>query len=503
VNESIHLSLISHTNVGKTTLARTLLRREVGEVFDQSHVTDLAEEFTLIETETAALKLWDTPGFGDSFRLWRRLQKADTAVLGFLNNVWDRFADRPFWCCQQAILNVRHHADVVLYLANAAEDPSEAAYVKPELEILAWLKKPIVVLLNQLGPPRGKEAEQADLDRWREHFSQLGVSCQVMAFDAFARCWVQENVLWSTVRSTLAENRQPAMDSCLEQWRRRDVDIFRRSLGRMAAALAELIRDKEELPPQSLAEKIFSPVMDSLKVPQKDAMTRLGERMMEQLAEAVTDVIRIHELSGESARQIEERFEDDFAVRQPANQGVAGTISGFLAGALTGLAADFTAGGLTFGGGAVIGGILGATGGVLAAQSYNFISGRNEAHVSWSPQFLRGVAESLILRYLAVAHFGRGRGEWRDAEHPKHWVDEVKSVLASFEKLLEFEFREIRKSGPGEAAELPRILSDAAAACLQRLYPDAVPSELLGWQREVVEISASRDAAPGQSPPAS
>jgi hypothetical protein len=28
---------------------------------------------------------------------------------------------------------------VVLYLANAAEDPAAAAYVEPELRILAWV----------------------------------------------------------------------------------------------------------------------------------------------------------------------------------------------------------------------------------------------------------------------------------------------------------------------------------------------------------------------------
>ena len=38
----ITLSLISHTNVGKTTLARTLLRQDVGEVRDQAHVTDVS-----------------------------------------------------------------------------------------------------------------------------------------------------------------------------------------------------------------------------------------------------------------------------------------------------------------------------------------------------------------------------------------------------------------------------------------------------------------------------
>ena len=37
--DAIALSLISHTNAGKTTLARTLLGRDVGEVRDAPHVT--------------------------------------------------------------------------------------------------------------------------------------------------------------------------------------------------------------------------------------------------------------------------------------------------------------------------------------------------------------------------------------------------------------------------------------------------------------------------------
>ena len=60
---------ISHTNVGKTTLARTLLRRDVGEVLDQAHVTDATERFVLHEADGASLVLSDNPGFGDSVRL--------------------------------------------------------------------------------------------------------------------------------------------------------------------------------------------------------------------------------------------------------------------------------------------------------------------------------------------------------------------------------------------------------------------------------------------------
>ena len=40
----IHLSLVSHTNIGKTTLARTLLMRDVGEIADRAHVTETTDD---------------------------------------------------------------------------------------------------------------------------------------------------------------------------------------------------------------------------------------------------------------------------------------------------------------------------------------------------------------------------------------------------------------------------------------------------------------------------
>jgi len=48
LNETVSLSLISHTNVGKTTLARTLLRRDVGEVRDAAHVTGTSDTYLLV-----------------------------------------------------------------------------------------------------------------------------------------------------------------------------------------------------------------------------------------------------------------------------------------------------------------------------------------------------------------------------------------------------------------------------------------------------------------------
>ena len=168
----IALSLVSHTNAGKTTLARTLLRADVGEVRDAPHVTEFAEVQTMIATpEGERLLLWDTPGFGDSVRLAKRLRQSSQPIGWFLSQVWDRWRDRPFWASQQAMRNLRDEADVMLYLVNAAESPEAAGYIAPEMELLAWVGKPVIALLNQLGPPGAPALEAAELARWRSHLA--------------------------------------------------------------------------------------------------------------------------------------------------------------------------------------------------------------------------------------------------------------------------------------------------------------------------------------------
>ena len=218
-SDIVTLSLISHTNAGKTTLARTLLRRDVGEVRDAAHVTLQNESFTLLEQEARRLQLWDTPGFGDSARLLKRLRRERNPVLWFLSQTWDRLTDRPLWCSQQALRNVRDEADVVLYLVNATEPPEIAAYIRPEMEVLAWVGKPVLVLLNQTGPAREPAEEAAETASWRHWFREFDQVREVLNLDAFARCWVQEDHLMEALMPLLPETKQEAFKHLKKAWR--------------------------------------------------------------------------------------------------------------------------------------------------------------------------------------------------------------------------------------------------------------------------------------------
>ena len=67
---------------------------------------------------------------------------------------------------------VREASDVVLYVANASEHPSAAAYVGIEMEILGWLEKPVILLLNQLGAPRDAAQTRAEVQEWEAHVAK-------------------------------------------------------------------------------------------------------------------------------------------------------------------------------------------------------------------------------------------------------------------------------------------------------------------------------------------
>jgi hypothetical protein len=100
-----------------------------------------------------------------------------------------------------------------------------------------------------------------------------------------------------------------------------------------------------------------------------------------------------------------------------------------VSGALGGLIADLHAGGLTFGTGALVGGLLGAAGARGLAQAYNLVRGTETSTVRWSNDVRSKLVAAAGLRYLAVAHFGRGRGDFVESEHPAHWRPALETAV--------------------------------------------------------------------------
>jgi hypothetical protein len=482
---ALRLSLVSHTNAGKTTLARTLLGRDIGEVRDAPHVTDLAESHTLLATgEGDVLRLTDTPGFGDSARLVQRLRVADNPLGWLLREVWDRYRDRPFWCSQQAVRAARESADVVLYLVNAAEDPRDAGYVPPEMQVLRWVGKPVIVLLNQVGPPRAPDEERRDVEHWRTHLAANGVVHDVLAFDAFARCWVQERVLLDAIARALPPERLDAANRLLAAWQRASIDRFDAAMRVLADELAGAARDAEPLESDTgfSAQKLLRSVgvgRREVDPARERAMSALAARLDASIRAATERLIALHGLEGGAAQAVLERMQDNFAVPEQLDEGRAALFGSIVTGALTGLKADLAAGGLTFGAGMLVGGVVGGLAGAGLARGVNVLRGAERPAARWSEEFLDGLVRSSVLRYLAVAHFGRGRGRFVEGESPSFWKGEVEQVVAGEREALHALWRRARSADDRIEEALAVVLQSATAQVLERLYPGRVPAPLL------------------------
>lgn len=477
--QAINLSLVSHTNAGKTTLVRTLLGRDVGEVRDAAHVTDIASAYVMLEHDGDRVMLWDTPGFGDTARLLRRLKLSSNPLGWLLRQVWDRYRERPLWSSQQAVRNARDHADVVLYLVNASEDPDDAGYMPLELEILQWIGKPVLLLLNQMGPPRGDSTAEEEL--WRNHLRDHAVVQGALTLDAFARCWVQEGALLRAVTPLLPISKQAASTKLQAAWEAKNLDRFHVCMRILAEELSAITTDTETLGPQTWRDKVADVVRDIKKEDREEgrkAMTALAKRLEAHVRLSTEKLIQAHELSGRAVGEVITRAQSDYATTAPIETGVAAVLGGLVSGAAGGLAADVAAGGLTLGGGMIIGGLIGAITAGGAARGYNYVKGDKDPSLRWSNAVFRSLIGNALLRYLAVAHYGRGRGDYEEGEHPAYWRTAVETLTEQHSA----EITAIWEQGKtGEAQALTKraekLLTKLATELLVQFYPDS--SELL------------------------
>ena len=478
----IQFALISHTNNGKTTLARTLVGVDVGEVRDAAHVTVLAESHTLLQSAAGdTLQLWDTPGFGDSVRLLRRLSMSGNPIGWFLREVFDRYRDKPFWLSQQALRTARDSADVVLYLVNSSEHPRDAGYLPPEMRILEWLGKPVVVLLNQLGPPRPAAEEQAEQARWREHLAQYPVVRETLALDAFARCWVHESVFYETVGRLLDPAKQDGYARLLDVWRSANEARFAQAMRATAELIAAAARDSEPVQVEEMsllqsAMKVVGLSKSGEQQRQEKAMAQLVDRLNVRIGETTRTLLVLHRLDPGAASKVNARVRDNFKVRAPVDQTQAGLLGAVVSGAATGLSADLMAGGLTFGAGALIGGVVGALTMAGAAWGFNASTDRHRTTMSFADEFLHSLLASSVLRYLAVAHFGRGRGNFVEGEAPAFWQAEVEAALAVHAGEEAAAWASLRSDAVGakDSESLVNIVTAVTHRTLAQLYPGSV-----------------------------
>ncbi|KPZ26691.1 MULTISPECIES: GTPase/DUF3482 domain-containing protein [Pseudomonas syringae group] len=352
---AIRLAVVGHTNVGKTSLLRTLTGDvSFGEVSHRPSTTRHVEGARLSVDGQAMVELYDTPGLEDAIALLDYLERLDRpgerldgpARLGrFLegSEARQRFEQ------EAKVLRQLLDSDAGLYVIDARE-PVLAKY-RDELAVLASCGKPLLPVLNFVNAAQHREPE------WREALSRLGLHALVR-FDSVAPPEDGGRRLYESL-ALLLESARPRLERLIDDQEKQRV-ARRHSAARLIAEMlidcAACRRSVETTPDQE------QQAVEAL---------RKAVRLREQ--NCVEALLKLHafrkdDVSASDLPLMDGRWGDDLFNPETLKLMGVRVGGGVAAGAAAGAGVDLMVGGVTLGAAALVGAIAG--GALLTARSY-------------------------------------------------------------------------------------------------------------------------------------
>ncbi|MFV3327401.1 GTPase/DUF3482 domain-containing protein [Pseudomonas sp. NY15372] len=355
MTEPLKLAVVGHTNVGKTSLLRTLTRDVgFGEVSHRPSTTRHVEGARLSVDGQPLLELYDTPGLEDAIALLdylERLERPGERLDGpaRLERFLQGSEARQRFEQEAKVLRQLLASNAGLYVIDARE-PVLAKY-RDELEVLASCGKPLLPVLNFVASNQHREPE------WREALARLGLHALVR-FDSVAPPEDGERRLYESL-ALLLEDARPALQRLVD-----DQQVQRLARRQGAKRLvAELLLDcaacRRSVPAEPAAEA--------------QAIEALHHEVRQREQRCVEALLKLYAFRREDAHAsdlplLDGRWGDDLF--NPETLKLLGVRlgSGVAAGAAAGAGVDLLVGGLTLGAAALAGAIAG--GALQTARNY-------------------------------------------------------------------------------------------------------------------------------------
>jgi hypothetical protein len=379
-----------------------------------------------------------------------------------LNAVLQRAGDQGEGPIDPILAEAREEGDVVLHVAGEEGDLEAAK------GLLQWLDKPVLVLVNQ--PDGGQPAHPALVTRCRSHARDIPAVADVLSFDAFARCWIQEQVLLDAIGRCLPEPKLPGFARIAAAWDDRNRARFGRSMAAVAEHLLYAARQVQDVPSGALSVKsLLWAEREAQAQARQAAMDAVARRLEISAAEMFARLRSLHGIEDAAAGALQLRMEEKFVVQQAVDTPQAG-IAGAATGAAMGASVDLLVGGLTLGAATALGALVGGSAGFIAAAWKNRSTSSGATVVQLSDEMMQAMVEAALLRYLAVVHYGRGPAGAGDELQP-FWKSEVVAAVEADKPWLA-RFWNAARLRPEEAqsADLARTLEGIARKVLETLY---------------------------------
>ncbi|WP_417661516.1 GTPase/DUF3482 domain-containing protein [Pseudomonas sp.] len=353
--KALRLAVVGHTNVGKTSLLRTLTRDVgFGEVSHRHSTTRHVEGARLSVEGEALLELYDTPGLEDAIALLDYLERLDhpgerldgpARLERFLQSseAHQRFEQ------EAKVLRQLQASDAGLYVIDARE-PVLAKY-RDELEVLSMCGRPLLPVLNFVAGNAHREPE------WREALARIGLHALVR-FDSVAPPVDGERRLYESL-GLLLEKAAPQLQRLIDDHQAQREARVKAGLQLIADLLIDCASYRRSVAAEPALEK--------------EAINSLRKNICKREQRCVEDLLKLYAFRKDDAKAedlplLDGRWGDDLFNPQTLKQLGIKVGGGMAAGAATGAGIDLLVGGITLGAAAALGALIG--GGAQTLRGY-------------------------------------------------------------------------------------------------------------------------------------
>ncbi len=414
MSEPLKLAVVGHTNVGKTSLLRTLTRDiGFGEVSHRPSTTRHVEGARLSVDGEALLELYDTPGLEDAIALFEHIECLErpgerldgpSRIARFL----DGAEARQRFEQEAKVLRQLLGSAAGLYVIDARE-PVLAKY-RDELEVLTACGRPLLPVLNFVASPGTRE------EAWRAALGRLGLHAMVR-FDTVAPPQDGERRLYESL-ALLLEKARPQLERLIQAHEAQTVARLESGKRLIAELLIDVAACRRGV--EARAE------------PEQAAILELHEAVRQREQRCVEDLLRLYAFRPEDAATadlplLDGRWGEDLFNPETLKQLGVKIGGGLAAGAAAGAGVDLLLGGLTLGTATLIGALAG--GGAQTARHYgNRILGklRGERELTVDDAVLRLLAlrQSQLLKALAARGHAAQHAICLDSPQERSWRED-------------------------------------------------------------------------------
>jgi ribosome biogenesis GTPase A len=427
MNRKINIAVAGHTNTGKTTLIRTLMKMSIGEVADSPNVSAKGKAYYFDGLQANFI---DTPGFQYASVLMMCFDSLSENPEYKIPSNWE-----PTIAHDRDALESVEKSDVVIYVGSLSVVPDDS--YKQEISVIQRKEKRIIGVLNQYKKElqaSNQTAVENRIKQWTNLFNSQGIE-QIVIFDAHWDNPVKINKIYDSIVEILHGEQKMYFIEGLKRFKERQLEIRREA----CSMISEVIENCREKAVFTISKKDFENQEKKDEI--QDELARIINRQIAIFTLYVCALYKVAAANPTTSKdELLLKMESKVNLRNRLGTGsgvatIVGASSAFISGLVgaaifgifTGGAAS-VAGALAF---AQAGGAIGATLGSLAV----FSDENDIVTFSIEPNQMKSLLITGVSLIWGLSNNGYGREREVSLDESRYLEDLICQIQLSFEEI--------------------------------------------------------------------